>query len=295
MKAAFLETLATKPDLTVLFANLHEGSLINELTFQIITIFRHISFVPTTLLQRLALGSCTDLTQFLGSARLLPYALKAIADQKASLDQEQTEPVFIALHGLPLGLAIACLNVDRIAATCFYSHHMLSRLLLDCERRLLRETLAPAISTEHDAPFFVSLLHPPTQREDRSHSKQFYAVVRNCQFPAEYFTSFYIDLTQSEASHYSDIDETFIALLSLIPVTEGLVTLTLDRLFAAPTCVCLSVPFVHTVDCWAAALSYVSAPIVIHTDAVQRLHVHGPQWHIQPRFDVLCERAPAGA
>jgi hypothetical protein len=74
---------------------------------------------------------------------------------------------------------------------------MLRRLLLDCERRLLRETFAAAISTEHDAPFFVSLLHLPTQREYRSRSKQFYAV--------------------------------------------------------------------------------------------------GPQWHIQPRFDVLCERAPAGA
>jgi hypothetical protein len=124
-------------------------------------------------------------------------------------------------------------------------------------------TCSATISTKHDAPLFVSLLHLPTQREYRSRSKQFYAVVRDCQFPAEYFTSFYIDLTQFEASHYTDVEETFIALLSLIPVTEELVTLTLDRLFAAPTCALLSVPFVHTVDCWTAALSYVSTPIVI--------------------------------
>jgi hypothetical protein len=70
-------------------------------------------------------------------------------------------------------------------------------------------------------------------------------------------------LTQFEVSHYTDVDKTFIALLSLIPVTEELITLTLDRLFVAPTCARLSVPFVHTVDCWTVVLSYVSTPIVI--------------------------------
>jgi hypothetical protein len=97
------------------------------------------------------LGECPDISAFLESSKILPSALVTLGDQDHHLKNVQTEQVFIALHELPLdkvGLAISCDALKKIAGLCFYSHHLLRRILLDCERRLLREKFAGTVAIE---------------------------------------------------------------------------------------------------------------------------------------------------
>lgn len=60
-------------------------------------------------------------------------------------------------------------------------------------------------------------------------------------------------------SYYSSVDETYISLLDLIPVTEETIKITIDRLFSPPTCRNLKLPFVHTPDSWRASLIFLSS------------------------------------
>jgi hypothetical protein len=78
----FLRDISRQIQPHCLFANIQEKSFINELMLPIISIFFHVSFILTTLLQHLMRSSCTYFITLFGSVHLWPSWLQAIADQK---------------------------------------------------------------------------------------------------------------------------------------------------------------------------------------------------------------------
>jgi ubiquitin C-terminal hydrolase len=253
-KTPFLDILSIPSNFLILFENL------DNFLFQILTLMPPIGLSADTPLQHLLFGRCSD--PFCFTDNVFPYALKAASDLKA------TERAFFVLLESRLdrvSLAIACESLAKIASPSVYSKDVLTQFLLDCESRVIRETFAGTVSFETDKNLLIPLIQLSTKKEYRVKTKQFFGVVRAFKLPLDIFVLEYSELPQFEISHYSDVDETFVALVSLCPKNEELVTLTLKRLFTAPTCFNLSVPFVHTPECWAAALQYAQTPLAIPT------------------------------
>jgi ubiquitin C-terminal hydrolase len=263
----FIDVLGTRTHLASIFIHLVDDSPESELLFQILCLFRPLTNLgPAHPLQALVTGRCDNPLQFTSSSRIFPFALKAAGDDAFSADPSRGEEVVRLLLNSDfdkVSLMIACSSLRRISKFYQLQPSILQAVLLDSSSRTLREYLTGLIPMNLDKSHYFPLLALATQKEYRSRSRQLFDFVRKLHFPPDLFVPFYIDLKQFEKTHYYDVDETFIGLVSLIPVNDELVSLTLNRLFSAPTACRLGVPFVHTTESWTAALHYLRNELTI--------------------------------
>lgn len=263
----FMETLASKSLLANLFNHLKDDeSIASEMFFLVLSLFKPMATKPTTSLQMLSVGKCEDPFLYEESIRLFPYALRAVQESGRSLSPEQTEKMLRVVSSRfydRISLALMCSSIPKFAAKHAFPADILQSCLLESDSPLLRDAFLTLVSDDTNRDLFIPLITMACEKPYRFKSRQLFECVKRFNFPAELFVPFYRDLKQAEGSHYSDGDETFIALMGLIPLTEDLVQLTLDRLFSPPTCMNMTVPFVHTVESWTAALKYLETKIAI--------------------------------
>ena len=267
VRPLFMETLVRKSRLSDLFNHLpDDGNIESELFFLIMSLFKPMAVKPTTNLQMLSVGKCDDPFVYQDSIRLFPFAIRAVQESGGSLDSDQTERMLNVINSHfydRVSMALMCYSIPKMTGKHCFSANVLQQCLLETDSPLLRDAFLNLVSDETNRDLLVPLLALSCEKPYRFKSRQFFECVKRFNFQPEIFVPFYRDLKQAEGSHYSDIDETFIALISLIPVTEELVQLTLDRLFSPPTCMNMTVPFVHTVESWTAALKYLETEIAI--------------------------------
>ncbi|OHT01021.1 hypothetical protein TRFO_07691 [Tritrichomonas foetus] len=214
---------------------------------------------PTNFIQALFHEQCDNPQNYAEYSHIYPYALKVYADTGNKLNEDEITQVFLCLiknRYDAVSLAIACAALWKLGDEYCFNSQIIQECLIETNQEIIRQTFLGMISPEIDRDVFISLLPAAIRKENRNKTKQFFMWMKRMNYPSEIYLPFFHDLVQYEFSHYSDIDETYIALLDLVPVNEDTITLTLKRLFAPPTCHNLQQPFVQTLESWKASLTF---------------------------------------
>lgn len=292
----FLDLLSTK--VTILFDlievnyELKENNLEleSEYLFQIIKLFPQLNLDPKNPIQEVIVDkvSFENAMLFKDSPRIFPYVVACLTNnlckettaQSSQQSQQFNENdevvdlikqfiIQLASHNYDIvSLSIACASLLKIDIQFCFDEEDIKKCFLDCKSSQIRTIASKFVSTKlTNGDSFISLLDYALMKQNRTKTKSFFECVSRMNFDKEIFIPFYQKLEQFEFSYYSDIDQTFISLLSLIPQTQEMVDLTIKRLFSPPTCRSETVPFVHTIESWAAALKFIETNL-----SIQRLH-----------------------
>ncbi|KAK8871097.1 hypothetical protein M9Y10_009010 [Tritrichomonas musculus] len=299
----FLNLLA--PKISILFDLLeyHDSDIDldfeRRILFLIIKLFPQLHIDPKTILQEVIVGRLPleKAILFKDCLRVFPYAVACSTNnyiKEMQLQQQQlskkTEDsqdnniedenenkkliikqfiIELASHRYDIvSLSIACSALNSLKLQFGFDKEEMKKCLLDCQSQHVRimasNLTSPTLTNESD---FIELLDFALMKENRTKSKPFFDCLSKSSINREIFVPFYQKLEQFEFSFYSEIDQTFISLLSLIPQTPETVELTMKRLFSPPTCHCEIVPFVHTIESWVAALKFIETSL-----AISKLH-----------------------
>ncbi|OHT12908.1 Clan CA, family C19, ubiquitin hydrolase-like cysteine peptidase [Tritrichomonas foetus] len=253
----FMDCLASK---TSILFDLLKDDFESELLFLIILLFPKLSLVPNNPLQEVAVGKCSDPMLFKDSIRVFPYAVSC-----SPIPERAQEFLFeLVSHNYDtVSVAFACKALFGIENTFVFDKTNLKKCLIDCSNHQFRSITSKMVSTETNKDDMIELLMTTLTKENRKKSKQFYDCIKKFNLPPETFIPIYQALEQFEFSYYSDIDQTFISLLDLIPENQEMIDLTIQRLFSPPTCKNETLPFVHTIESWLAALKFIESEFAI--------------------------------
>lgn len=222
-------------------------------------------------LQSILLGNCDDPFEFKTMRPVFPTAIKVYTSNELQQNSETNEAIVDTIQFLidakfdQVSMAIICSSILKLNMKFTIPKNVLQKGLIECKLQILRDLIMNIVSiTESDIETFMSLIDVALIKNNRNHVKEFFECIKKLNMPADTFIPYYKVLEQLEYSHYKDPDEAFICLLELIPVNEETVNLTIDRLFAPPTCRKIAQPFVHTIESWTAALKFLMTPISIN-------------------------------
>jgi hypothetical protein len=131
--------------------------------------------------------------------------------------------VFATSEFDPVSLSIVASSLAKFARKSVFDQRLLRLCLIDCPHRVLRDVFAALVSDDVPLDRLLRLLPLSTATESRSRTSQFFALLKRLKVPPDVVVPFYTDLDQFEASSYSDPDETFIGMLSILEPSETVV------------------------------------------------------------------------
>jgi hypothetical protein len=127
---------------------------------------------------------------------------------------------------------------------------------------MIRDAFLSLVSDETPVEAFLALLHATTLPQNRTHTTQFFELLKEKEMDPLFLDLFFRDLTAVETRFESEPDATFIGMLSLLQPTKDNLQLTFDRLFATPTVG--TRPFAFTFSSRSAGLEFLSKGEGLH-------------------------------
>ena len=199
--------------------------------------------------------------EYADNYRIFPYVLKNAAEMGQKLDDQQLEQTLQKLATVPfdkVGLSLACQSILKMSQPVVFSYSLLKNCLIQSGHMILRQTVATLVSDKTPKEVFIHLLPITVMVENRSKTKEFFELEMVKSLETHYFDDIFNDLKQSEVTHYSDNDETFVHLTKLISKNDENKQKIYNMLFAPPTCQSYTLPFLQTYESRKAAIDYLS-------------------------------------
>ena len=287
-KTPFLNNLVDLNYLNIIFQFLEPGKLETEYLFQILMLFQPFNNITFPLskntIQSLFLMECEDPNAYRSYRAIYPYALYIYSSLGKKMTKEYMEFTFDEVLSSDIfkthtdssnetskedkfdsvSLSMACSALFNIGDEYEFDKQSIQKNLIEADVEIIRQTFLSLLSPKIGIDTFISLIPKTMENKNRCNSKQFYLWLKfiwenlynekDRKYPREIFLPFFKELNQYELSYYSNVDETYIALLDLVPINEDVVKLTIQRLFSPPSCHNLSQPFIHTIESWKASL-----------------------------------------
>ena len=256
----FMEYLGQQDHFNSLFNQMNNFSPENEVLFQLLTLFNcQNQTALVTPIQLMFRGEFIISFEYGDSVRLFPFLIKKTLESHQSLSSDFVEQLLKLLSQQPydvVSLAIMCDSVAKLNQKFSFDVRLTKTCLIDSTSLLLRETFLELMSDRIDQDLLVSILHLTVYEEKRHNTKQFFEVLKRTKVSSDVVFPFFQDLEQYEKSLYSNTDETFIGMLSILDTSDQVLDLVMRRLAACPTCYSCLEPFVHTLESRRAALAF---------------------------------------
>jgi len=201
-----------------------------------------------------------------GHSRVMfPFILDSILEAQTFSEEIITQIIdhILVNHYDHIGISILSRALDKFPGKYRISPELLLRCLVFTDSEILRASFIKILSTDFDPTSLLPLIQVCCSNENRSRSAQFFAYLSSFSIPKETFLPYYLELTQYEMNHYWTVDQTFIALLSLIPVSVETIKITFQRLFGTPTVGNYSQPFAQTIESREAGMKFLLSPLSI--------------------------------
>lgn len=254
----FLELLRNQNNIGHLFQSLDD-----EFLFRVMLLLLPLNDLqlpaPINPIQELFFNKCRNPIEFIESRHIFPFALKIFVDNGCKLELEDVERIFNKLIDKqydPVSLAMICSSLVKLDCSFSFSSDTIKHCLIECNNEIVRKAFLSLLTDQIESEKIVELIKFTLLTQNRSKTKEFFVLVGLLNLNKEIFVPYFEDLEQFEFSHYSEVDETYISLLDLIPANEKTIKLTMNRLFSPPTCRNVNMPFVHTIESWRASLLF---------------------------------------
>jgi ubiquitin C-terminal hydrolase len=218
---------------------------------------------PKPWIRTLSSGSEFDVLEFADKPRFFPFAIDAARGTEEPPDRFETileaalSPGFDRLSTVKIGQALTEIRSPGF----IFSERMMRRAFFENRSDCLRTAILTHFTRENDLDVLLSLMPLALQPQYRQTSEQFLMCFEQfTDVTRDLFFPFYQDLEQFETA--KTVDQTFISLLSLIPVNAQTVQLTYERLSVAPSVSRPNCPFVHSEPARKAAFRFVDCDLV---------------------------------
>lgn len=245
-----------------------------EKLFLIAFLFPQLNIEPKNAIQEILVGKSDlkSVMMFKDYRYLFPYAVSASVSKAIRENEELNELKSILLeltkHRFEItSLCYVSKSLLPLNISFEFDDKELTDCYFNCPNQQIRTIITKFISNSSSHNAVLSLVPLAIKKENRTKTKAFFECFEKLNISKETLFMYYEQLEQFEFSYYSEIDQTFISLLSLIPQTKEMVSLTIDRLFSPPSCRCEFRPFVQTPESWIAALKFIESDY-----AIPRIH-----------------------
>ncbi|EAY11540.1 Clan CA, family C19, ubiquitin hydrolase-like cysteine peptidase [Trichomonas vaginalis G3] len=229
----------------------------SERIFQILMLLAPIKTSSvTTPLQKVVVGEGCNPMEFVGSSKVLPYAIALTND---AIPNDVAQGIVEVLVASPLdhiSMSIAVKFFPKIVNEFVFTADMIRRGMIMSKSVPLRQMFLELAKKTTDPDPFVACLPDAIKVNYRANTEQFFEALKLFKLNSDIFTPFFEDLPQYEDSYYIDPDETLIQLLSLIPKTKETTELVIKRLFMMPTVEKPISPFILSSESREAAFNF---------------------------------------
>jgi hypothetical protein len=212
----------------------------NEVLFQVLTLFGDggIQAQPNFPFQVIFKRSFLMSFEYSDSIRIFPLVIKFAVRGTTQFGLPFVSEIMKLLVENQFdfcSMAIACSALAKLETTYKFDRRIAKLCLIDCLDPMVRDIFVQLMAVDIPKETLLGLMHLTMMRQNRNHTSQYFQCLEKVNIEPHLIDPFFADLVQFEAFSYSDADETFIGLLSLLLPTEENVHLAFDRLFATPT------------------------------------------------------------